>query len=67
LPTYLELQDLREEAKRRLPDHPEYRQVDEVQDGYFTLIADATGLPRPIKRRADLDRWMPQRYQRPAT
>ena len=56
-----ELQAVHDEAERRLPDHPEYREVTAVQGDYFNLIVDATGLPRPIKSRQDLDTYMPKR------
>lgn len=62
---YARLLELYQEALRRLPAHPEWRQVDPVQDSYFNLIAEATGLPRRITSREDLDTWMPEREQPP--
>jgi hypothetical protein len=52
---------LHDEAKRRLPYHPQYRQVDDVQTDHFNIIAHATGLPRPITTREELDEAMPMR------
>lgn len=48
-------------AKHRLPFHPEYSDITDVQGDHFNLIESSKGLPRPIKSREDLDTYMPER------
>ena len=61
---YQELQALHTEAVCRVAQQPtprRWREVAGVQPdlGHFNLIDDATGLPRPIRSREDLEMYLP--------
>ena len=64
--THRELLALRAEALRRLPYQRKWRAVAGLQDdpGHFDLIDDATGLPRRIRSREDLETHLPERSSR---